>query len=137
MPYTVQAVGRCLRSVSPSMMSSCSSEKLCTNSTAAAAGTPRSGAPPAARADSSASAGRSALPAVPLRLSGCPSASVRPRWYEATTRTSGLSRPVAAAIAGPTRSRAVSTPAGIVAVMTATPRLTRLCYPRRRRRAGG
>ena len=32
--------------------------------------------------------------------------------------TAGLSRPTAAAIAGPTRSRAVSTPAGIVTVMT-------------------
>ena len=61
-PNTVQAVGRCLRSVSPSMMSSCSSEKLCTSSTATAAVTPRSGGAPAARADSSASAGRSALP---------------------------------------------------------------------------
>ena len=44
------------------MMSSCSSEKLCTSSTATAAGTPRSGAASAARADSRASAGRSALP---------------------------------------------------------------------------
>ncbi len=33
------------------MMSSCSSEKLCTSSTATAAGTPRSGAAAAARAD--------------------------------------------------------------------------------------
>ena len=61
-PKTVHAVGRCRRSVSPSMMSSCSSEKLCTSSTATAAGTARSGGAPAARADSSASAGRSALP---------------------------------------------------------------------------
>ena len=56
-PCTVQAVGRCRRSVSPSMMSSCSNEKLCTSSTATAAGTPRSGAAPAARADSRAARG--------------------------------------------------------------------------------
>ena len=60
-PNTVQAVGRCRRSVSPSMMSSCSSEKLCTSSTATAAGTPFSDGTPAARADSRASAGRRAL----------------------------------------------------------------------------
>ena len=35
-PKTVQAVGRCRRSMSPSMMSSCSKEKLCTSSTATA-----------------------------------------------------------------------------------------------------
>ena len=72
-PNTVQAVGRCLRSVSLSMMSSCSREKLCTSSTATAAVTPRSGGAPAARADSRASAGRSALP-LPLRI-GLPAAS--------------------------------------------------------------
>ena len=37
-PNTAHTVGRCRRSVSPSMMSSCSSEKLCTSSTATAAG---------------------------------------------------------------------------------------------------
>ena len=76
-PNTVQAVGRCLRSVSLSMMSSCSREKLCTSSTATAAVTPRSGGAPAARAESRASAGRRALP-LPLRI-GLPAASARPR----------------------------------------------------------
>src|SRR5690349_4904233 len=75
-PKTVHAVGRCRRSVSPSMMSSCSSEKLCTSSTATAALTPRSAGTPAARAESRASAGRSALP-LPSRT-GLPCASARP-----------------------------------------------------------
>ena len=117
-PNTVHAVGRCRRSVSPSMMSSCSSEKLCTNSTAAAAATPRSAGAPAARADSRARAGRRALP--PL---------ARPRWARRRrrrspgdrrrrSRTSGLSRSSHPAMAGPTRSRAAATPAGMVVVMT-------------------
>src|SRR6266702_2284180 len=75
-PNTVQAVGRCLRSVSLSMMSSCSREKLCTSSTATAAVTPRSGGAPAARAESRASAGRSALPPLPLPV-GLPAASAK------------------------------------------------------------
>src|SRR5580704_10702348 len=120
-PNTVQAVGRCLRSVSLSMMSSCSREKLCTSSTATAAVTPRSGGAPAARADSRASAGRSALP-LPL-LIGLPAASAKPRWYAATARTSGVSRAIAASIAGPTRSRAKATPSGITAVTDVPPSL--------------
>src|SRR5271166_930554 len=120
-PNTVQAVGRCLRSVSLSMMSSCSREKLCTSSTATAAVTPRSGGAPAARADSRASAGRSALP-LPL-LIGLPAASAKPRWYAATTRTSGVSRAIADSIAGPTRSRAMATPSGITAVTDVPPSL--------------
>ena len=40
-PNSAHTVGRCRRSRSPSMMSSCSSEKLCTSSTATAPGTPR------------------------------------------------------------------------------------------------
>ena len=40
-PNTTQPVGRCRRSTSRSMTSSCSSEKLCTSSTATAPGTPR------------------------------------------------------------------------------------------------
>ena len=37
-PHSAQAVGRCRRSLSPSIRSSCSSEKLCTSSTATAPG---------------------------------------------------------------------------------------------------
>ena len=44
-PKTTHPVGRCRRSVSRSMMSSCSSEKLCTSSTATPAGTPASASP--------------------------------------------------------------------------------------------
>jgi hypothetical protein len=49
-----------------SITSSCSSEKLCTSSTATAAGTAVSGAPPTAVAASSTSAGRNALPLSPV-----------------------------------------------------------------------
>ena len=101
------------------MMSSCNSEKLCTSSTATAAVTPRSGGAPAARADNSASAGRSALP-LPL-LIGLPPASAKPRWYAATARTSGVSRAITDSIAGPTRSRASATPSGITAVTDVPP----------------
>ena len=64
-PCTFQTVSRWRRCSSPSIRSSCSSEKLCTSSTATAPGMPTSGAAPAASADSTASAGRTALPPSP------------------------------------------------------------------------
>ena len=106
-PNTVHAVGRCRRSVSPSMMSSCSSEKLCTSSTATAAGTARSGAAPTARADSSASA--AAAPCRAPRGAGCrrrPASRGGRRRRSRTPGSAGRPRPRST---GPTRSRAACT----------------------------
>ena len=104
-------VGRCRRSVSPSIRSSCSSEKLWTSSKATAAGTPDLGCAPAACADSTASTGRMRLAAgargragrrvpeaeVVARRAGCPRRAGR-------RRRAGRARPVRLG------SRAVRTP---------------------------
>ena len=78
-PHSAHTVRRCRRSTSPSMTSSCSSEKLCTSSTATAPGTRDLGGPrPAARP--TAAPARAGRPCPPPSGRGEPSASVQPRW---------------------------------------------------------
>ena len=86
-PNTAQAVARWRRSPSRSITSSWRSEKLWTNSTATAPGSAVSAGDPAASAESSARAGRTALPPSPSLVR--PSSSAKPKWYRHTRRTSG------------------------------------------------
>src|SRR5699024_2241840 len=109
-PYSHHTVGRLRRSVSPSITSSCSSEKLCTSSTATAPGTAAPGSTPAACAHNTVNAGRSAFPPPPV--TGFPERSTHPRWYLTTSRISGSSSSTAARNPGSTSSRAVPASSG-------------------------
>ncbi len=116
-PCTFHTVSRWRRCSSPSIRSSCSSEKLWTSSTATAPGTPTSGGCPAACADSSASAGRTALP--PSPDAGRPAASIQPKWYAATVSMGGASRSTAARSTGVASCRPRSSSAVTLSVSIA------------------